>query len=295
MCVLLAAKAAAITVDGAREVAYGGALAVQTIDTGFGDNKSEWNAGYGVIQFGKVYLMFTGNLEDNFNKLEVFIDSYSSGSSNVLSTIGNDGAGSMNGMTFDTGFTPDYHFIFRRGFDTPNNTFDVDFASLNPSGVLIVNGNSPGPGKDIFSGDLDGNDNDGVNHDVAGLGLEIAYDNSNTAGIGENVGAAADQTAAAAVTTGLELGINLADLNYAGGPIRVMLLQNNQGHSYASNQTLGGLPVGYGNLSDSPPLSNRNFSDIGGDQYFTVVPEPISIALIGSALAAIVGGMRWRK
>src|SRR4051812_24873150 len=99
---------AAISVDGTKDAEYGAALAVQTVQTGFGDNTSEWNAAYAVVSGGRLNLMLTGNLEANFNKLEIFIDSKSGGQS-TFDSSGNDGAQAMDGLVFDSGFTADYH------------------------------------------------------------------------------------------------------------------------------------------------------------------------------------------
>src|SRR5688572_16654894 len=120
---------AAPTVDGTRDAEYGGALAVQTVQTGFGDNFSEMDAGYASMQGGKLYLMLTGNIEANFNKLEIFIDSKAGGQS-VFDSSGNDNAQRMDGLVFDVGFTADYHVIARRGDDGGNLKFDLDFADL---------------------------------------------------------------------------------------------------------------------------------------------------------------------
>src|SRR5262245_11909478 len=137
---------AAPTVDGVRDALYGSALAVQTVDTGLGDANpnggSELDAGYGRIDSGKLYLMLTGNLEANFNKLEIFIDSKAGGQS-VFDSSGNDGAGNMDGLVFDAGFTADYHLIARRGNDSGNDKFDLDFANLvaqSASGYLDILG-----------------------------------------------------------------------------------------------------------------------------------------------------------
>jgi hypothetical protein len=81
-------------------------------------------------------------------------------------------------------------------------------------------------------------------------------DNSNVAGVTGGM-ATADQAAAAAVTTGLELAIALVDLNYVGGPIRVMVGINNTGHDFWSNQFLGGLIPSKGNLGSD---GNGNFN-----------------------------------
>ncbi len=272
--------AAQPVVDGTLDAAeYGAALAVQTVDTDFGDNESEWNAAYATIDGGKLFLMFTGNLQSNFNKLEVFVDSVAGGS-NVLDSIGNDGAGALTGMTLDTAIAPEYHFIFRNG-SFGGDKFDVDLATLNSGalgpGSLLIDGGA-GTGADIFGGTLEGSASG-----IGGTSLAVGFDNSNVAGIGGGTGAA-DQAAALAVTTGLELSIDLADINYTGGPLRVMLLQNNDNHDFLSNQTLGGLPAGTGNLGS--PASGQDFSSIPGDQFFTVIPEPTAIGL---GLLAMVG------
>jgi len=282
---LLATPAlAAPTVDGTKVGdAYGDAIKVQTVETQFGDNFSEWNAGYGVIDNGTLHLMFTGNLEGNFNKLELFLDT-AAGGSNVINSIGNDGAGNMNGMTLDAAFAPEYHLIFRRG----GTQFDVDLATLNSgaggSGALIIDGQGGQPGSTIFGA---GN-SEGSASGIGGTSLAIAYDGNNVAGIdgcdspGGTGCEAADQAAAELVDTGLELSIDLSDLGVTGnGPIGVMLLQNNQDHGFLSNQSLGGLPVGFGNLG-SP--SGADFSSFDGDQFFTVgVPEPTTVVLAGLA------------
>ena len=266
--VLFSASAAlAITVDGIKDVSYGGALAVQTVQTQFGDNQSEWNAAYGRVEAGRLYLMFTGNLEANFNRLEIFIDSKAGGQS-VFDSSGNDNASSMDGLVFDGGFTADYHLILRRGNDGGNDKFDLDFANL---GAQSASGYF-----DFFGGGgLVGSGNTGTG--VNGSSIGVGYDNSNLAGITGGTGAA-DQTAALAVMTGMELSIALSDLG-VDGDIRVMLGQNNQGHNYWANQFLGGLQPPQGNLGGD---ENGGFTGEGaidmthftGNQFFTVpVPE----------------------
>ncbi|MFN0125689.1 MAG: hypothetical protein ACKV19_03260, partial [Verrucomicrobiales bacterium] len=99
------------------------------------------------------------------------------------------------------------------------------------------------------------------------LPILVAYNGSNTAGIGGNAGNPADQGAAAAVTTGLELSIDLADLGNPTGPIRVMAVQANDGHSVFSNQSLAGLPPPQGNLGNPATV---DFNAIEGDQFFTI-------------------------
>lgn len=263
----IAAALGIAVVDGTRDDAlYSTPLAVQTVDTEFGDNASEWNAGYAYVNAGKLYLMFTGNLQNNFNKLEIFIDSKSGGSS-TFTSAGNDGAGVMNGMVFDNGFAPDYHLIARRGA----GKFDLDFANLTTPTF--------GSYLDVFGGNDSGSGFTGTGTNT--LPIRVGYNGSNSAGIIGGT-AAADQVAAAAVTTGLELCIDLTDLGNPTGPVKVMLLQTNDNHDYVSNQSLGGLPAGYGNLAN--PANNKNFSTYPGDQFFSVDPSPVHLLAANTAI-----------
>ena len=227
-------------------------------------------------------LMFTGNLEGNFNKLSIFIDANDNVTTNILTTAGNDGAGAMDGMTFDTGFTPDYHIIARRG-NAGGDKFDIDFADLS-AGTFDFFEDIGGGVNDGFSASTGAGANTGISN------IDVGFDNSNAAGIGAGDGAA-DQAAAAAVETGLELGISLADIG-ATGPVRVMLLQNGGAHDFLSNQTLGGLPAGTSNLGANP--NEANFNDFAGDQFFTVaVPEPTAVSILG--VVGLLGLSRRRR
>jgi hypothetical protein len=276
ICSTMAAASPAfaqIVIDGTRDAAYGPALAIQTVNTEFGDNGSEWNAGYARLEAGQLKLMLTGNLEFNFNKLEIFIDSRAGGQA-VFDSSGNDNAGVMDGLVFDAPFTADFHLIARRGF----SKFDLDFANLtaqSASGYF-----------DVFGGTDFGAATTGTG--VNAMSIAVAYNGSNAAGIGGGTGAA-DQNAAAAVTTGLELGIALADLGYAGGPVRIMVGQANQNHDYWSNQFLGGIPTGWGNLMGP---GTKDFTQVPGDQFFTVVPEPTALALLAIAAGAAAARRR---
>ena len=81
-CAMVSPVLAAPLVDGTRDGQYGAPLSVQTVQTQFGDSTGgvgggggEDDAGYAVIEGGRLYVMITGNVENNFNKLHVFIDS----------------------------------------------------------------------------------------------------------------------------------------------------------------------------------------------------------------------------
>ncbi len=267
----MAGTAQAVVVDGSiAGDGYGAARAVQTNETSFGDNLSELNAGYGFIAGGKLHLAITGQVENNFNKMEIWIDAAAGGQA-IFASAGNDGAANMNGLVFDTAFTPETHIIVRNGFDggLAQNKFDLDFANLLTTAVtsqFSLFGNSLTGSGTVLPGP------------ATASNIDVGYDNSNVLGVGGGGGVnAADQVAAAAVQTGLELVIDLADLGYLGGDIRVSAVVNSGDHGFASNQTLGGLPIVSSHLAG---LSTVDFSGIAGDQFF-VIPEPASLALLG--------------
>jgi hypothetical protein len=72
---------------------------------------SELDAAYARVENGRLYVLFTGNHEPNFNKLDVFIDSVAGGENVLSSTPQYDFSPSpgvyisqnMGGLTFDTG------------------------------------------------------------------------------------------------------------------------------------------------------------------------------------------------
>ncbi len=275
-----------IILDGARDALYGEPLAIQTVNTGFGDNFSEWNAAYAYVRNGRLHLMLTGNLEANYNKLEIFIDSTNAVATNVLETAGNDESGVMNGLVFDAGFSPDYHLIARRG---SGNRFDLDIANLATK-AFSYHG-------DVFGGSMEGSAMTGSGAGNASP-IGIAYDNGNTAGV-TGGDTAADTEAAAAVTTGLELSIALSDLGNPSGSIRLAVMQNSSSHNYLSNQILGGLPAPQGNLGGdgagnfTGSLAGIDFNNFAGEQFFTVA-VPVEADLKITSVQLINGGTQIR-
>lgn len=277
MGALAASGSAMAQVDGSRGPGeYGPAAAVQTVQTGFGDNLNELNAAYARIAGGRLHLLLTGNLQANFNKLEIFIDSRAGGQQTLNGAPGNDNSGNMNGLTFDSGFTADYHLIARRGFNGMHGVFELDFAELG-----TPNFNTYG---NVFGGQDFGAGSTGTG--VNASPIDVAYNGSNAGGVTGGSGPA-DQMAALAVTTGLELSIDLADLGSPAGEFRVLAFVNNQDHNYASNQFLGGLMAPQGNLGSDGSgnftgVANFNLNNFAGDQWF-VVPAPGAAALAGAA------------
>ena len=286
---LTALPVAAITVDGTKDAQYGGPRSVQTVQTQFGDNLSELDAAYAGVEGGMLYLMLTGNLEANFNKLNIFVDSVPGGQNTIAgaSNPPNNGwAGKYNGFTFDTDFAADFLFILRNG-NFGGNTFEVDFA--------VVGGGATDFDEylDVFGGTLEGATTTpgGTN---LGFAFEVGFNNSNVAGIVGGTGAA-DQAAAAAVMTGIELGIPLAAIGSPSGPIKISAMVNGSNHDFLSNQFLGGLAPPQGNLGGDGggnfigDVSGVDLREFAGNQYFSTVPEPGSLSL--AALAAVGLGL----
>ncbi len=265
----LAATATAQTVDG--NIVGDGypRLSVQTVNTQFGDNSNELNAGYGRIVSGKLYLALTGNFGSgaNVDKLEIFLDVKSGGPTSHPGIPNNDGSGTaMSGMTFDTGFTPEYLIICRR--NSSNNQFDLDIGELGTSTFDSIT--------DVFSGSTDGTAlaASASSPSILTSGIDVSYDDANSAGVTAGT-TAATQADASKVRTGLELGITLSDLGYTTGAVRVSAFINNEFHTYVSNQVLGGLPSGTDNLgvSFNGNSGGIDFNNYAGDQFFTV-PAP---------------------
>ena len=143
---LMATPALAVPVmDGKADVEYGAALSTQNTNTQFGNANtgdpinggggSELDQVFGYISGGRLYVTLAGNLETNFNKFDVFIDS-EAGGSNVIDggalpagvdqfCCGGNGTDPyntgalqrLNGLTFDAGFAADHYLTFTHGFE----------------------------------------------------------------------------------------------------------------------------------------------------------------------------------
>jgi len=294
-----AANAVTPTVNGLRDATYGDARAVQTVQTGFGDaappadpTGSELDAAYGVIRSGRLYLMFTGNLQRNFNVVEIFIDSRSGGENILTNTPMYDGgynapAGPyrspvLGGLRFDAGFFADYHLFARwgniAGVDTP---FEVTFVRRAGGGLMQVPASRAGTVVTVATSAVGFIPAGDIAPNASGTALtqNLLMAINNTNGLGVIAGTApANGAAAAAVTSGLEFSISLADLGGAAAfdNIRVVAMLNNADHNFLSNQILPGVPAPQVNLGGdgagtfTGSLSQVNFVAIGGTQYFTV-------------------------
>ena len=299
--------AAGITVDGSLDAGYGSALAVQTVNTSFGNatnpsglgSGGEVNAAYATIEDGRLHVLVTGNIENNFNKLNVFFDTQPGGENTLSSTPVYDFESlsqNFGGLTFDAGFAADYHLYARWGSLT-GSVFTVDLVDRAGGTSAAVQGNggqsSVGGGTGIQSGTITPTDlglgpgpgNVGEVRNLAGFltqPVAFGFNNTNTAGVTSGTGAA-DPAAALAVTTGFEFSIDLADLGSPapGEAIKLHVAYGNGNQNFHSNQILGGLPAGTGSLGGdgsggfTGSLAGIDFTDFAGDQFFSViVPAP---------------------
>lgn len=272
----IAANAAAVVVDGTAEAAYGSALFTQQNTTQFGNNNdnsfntangSEIDQAFGLNDGTNFAFTVAGNLESNFNKYVVFIDSKAGGFNTITnSNASGDDFGWLNGnaagLTFDAGFDADYAIWIRHD---GTNSF-MTFAELGAGGDLETGGFATGS---LFSGAL----------------TSMRLNNSNVGGV---VGGSGNQSSpdGSGVTTGWEFQMALATIGAsAGSDIKVAGFVNSGGN-FMSNQVIGGLPLGTGNLATTGSV---NFSQLDGNQYVTVqgVPEPASMIALGAGLLAL--------
>jgi len=298
-----------IIIDGFADAKYGEPIAVQNTLTGFGDaslgetgwtNGSELDVAFAFVDLdnGLLYLLLAGNLESNFNKLEVFIDANIGGQNQLRGDnpdVDFNGLNRMGyldktqpGLKFDEGFFASFWFSATCGDTDGLFAYYANAAQILPegggSGAWL---GTCGDGETIFSA----------------LGINTSIDNSNVAGV---TGAPTGTGSGAGVTTGIEVAIPLSLLGYVKGPIKVCAFINGGGHDYVSNQFLNGVG-GIPNLSCGPDPDNCGYVDprvidltqVAGNQYFVIGEEPPAPCpgnlngddvVDGNDLAIVLGG-----
>ena len=278
-----------IAIDGTCDAAYGNPKASQVVHTGFGNatdgvnsyaNGSELDAAYIKIDAanGYLYVFMAGNLESNFNKLDMFIDSVPGEGQNELRSdnadidynglnkMGRDDVNGYAGLKFDAGFAADFCLMTTLGGNPVTQYANIAQVLTNGGGVGAYIGSG------TFSGPT------GVNFlDDQVYGCQLSISNKNTGGVSGN---STNPGSGCGVVTGIEMRIPLALLAWDGASdIKVCAFINGNGHDYVSNQVLGSLPLGNGNLGGDGvggyiggfpgALRGVNFASISGDQYFS--------------------------
>lgn len=139
------------TMDGTAvgdEAVYGSPLSIQNTDSGFGDSVSglpfeaiggsEIDQVFGAVVDKRLHMLITGNLESNFNKLEIFFDTKSNlGINQIVGTelprgvdpfccggIGtlNGALQEMSGLRFDSAIEADYYLTISNGYESIGGT-----------------------------------------------------------------------------------------------------------------------------------------------------------------------------
>lgn len=265
-------------IDGKTDFQYPTVLAVQTVQTQFGDadlgrpdaaNGSELDLAFAEVCDGKLHLFLSGNLESNYNDLEVFIDTRPGGQNRLrgdnasfdgqvdLNRMGDDGSG--NGLTFAPTFEPDWWFGVQGGFAEVTTGMPYKMAAYQAE--LLTGGEGPGwslgyttaPSRGLLQGVAADNP----------FGVRVAIDNSNTAGVDAGTGAGT----AGGVATGVEFSIPLEAIGSPTDCMRIVAFVNGRRHDFVSNQVLPPLPVGTGNLGEPREV---DFSFVGDSHWFTV-------------------------
>lgn len=253
-------------VDGSYDAQYGSPLAVQNTQTQFGDattglidycGGSELDGIYAYRTATDLYLFLPGNLESNYNKLEIFIDSRAGGQNRLDGTQPSTdfealarmaGTGVGDGLTFDSGFEADFWFSQTGGDNGGVYAMYANYGEINTTNGAYLGTTTATVG--TLTGSTD-------------LGCQATINNSNVLGVDGGTGT----SSGAGVTTGMEWKIPLSNIGNPTGAIKVCAFINGSGHDYLSNQVLGG--IGGGSNFGEPRAVN--FSTVPGDQ-FVVVP-----------------------
>ena len=258
----------------------------------------------------RLYVFIGANIEANYNKLQLFIDSRPGGQ-NVLRDdnvdISFNGLNSNAGIKFDDGFAANYWLNVNNGVDGGTNelvrftdaaVLRTNGANIDPFFGVITDYGSfyggpvattpvllfDGPRVDVQDGSLGSlfaNYGPRLTADnpmspIPEL-IKVAINNSNVGGVTAD---SADPGAVRAVNTGIEISIDLDELGWDGQ--QDILLAGwiaNAGFDFVSNQVVGGLPDGSENLgprdSDGDGVNDLDFSQIAGDQFVNLSQPPV--------------------
>ncbi|MFG0330765.1 MAG: hypothetical protein ACF8PN_12820 [Phycisphaerales bacterium] len=268
--------------------------------TGFGDNNDPSNGGANGSEMDGVYAFIgtdffgdpvlfigvTGNLETNFNKIEIFLDTIPGVGQNQLrgdnpdvdfnglNRMGDDlDTPEVEGLRFDHEFTANMWI----GITTGNYDPDLDvaenyynFADLDLQFGAYLGTNLTGDPDGLIVGD----------NPVAARGMIL---NSNIDGVTDTTAGAG---LAGPVDTGIEFSIPLDSIGNPDDDILMTVFINGQGHDFVSSQMSGGHPYGAENFGEPRTL---DLQCVAGDQFVTVenqIPRQQEFVLQVSPLVA---------
>ncbi|MCC6285978.1 MAG: PEP-CTERM sorting domain-containing protein [Phycisphaerales bacterium] len=275
------AAGAQVIDGGSFNAEYGPSIWSQTTGTSFGNstdpgplnsNGSEIDALYVRAVGTDFYVGVAGNLETNFNKLNLVLD-FRAGGQNTLSGLPN--LGNLDGLTLDTGFDADVVLSYTNGnppqAGTGSGGFEhyLDGASVGGGGGFLGGGTLAG--NTPLIGFLDG------------AVVSVMSNHSNTGGV-NTLGNPFDSNPAL-VDTGIEWYIDLGTLGWDGtSAVKIAGWVNGSNNDFLSKQIIG----------ENDPNQNHygspggvNFQNVPGLQYVTFVPAPGTLVLLGAgALAA---------
>jgi len=303
-----------IVVDGVLDADYGNPKVGQIVHTGFGNatdgvngyaNGSELDGGWIKVDAdtGMLYIFLSGNLESNFNKLDIFIDCVPGAGQNEvrsdnpdvdfngLSRMGRDTVNNLPGLKFDADFAPDFFVTTTLGgYDGTTGAGPTQYANI---AQMLTDGG--GVGAYIGSGPFTNAQTGSNLIDDQVYGCKLSTNNSNASGVS---GDSASAGSGCGITTGMEIMIPLVLTGWDGSSdIKVCAFINGQGHDYASNQVLGSLPAGSGNLGGDgtggyvggwPAALRFDFSTIAGNQYFSTADADACAACFGDIAFALL-------
>ncbi|MGP1347731.1 MAG: hypothetical protein ACTS3F_13825 [Phycisphaerales bacterium] len=301
-------------IDGIASANYPGPSWVQDVPTGFGNNTnpdqfaaggSEFNAlrAYrddngtpGVPGDDLVYVHISGNLQTNFNKIDIFFDVKAGGQNrlrndnadvdfNGLNRMGS--TAPTNGLLFDVDFEADYYLTLTNGIGGGGQ------AEIFGSAAVIFTDGDPNTGTPEQAGNFvaGGVTASGPYTGAGPNGGDITFliDNSNVLGVSSPGGGTGGDVpnqvpGPEAVQTGVEFVINLEEAGYDdNGQIGIAGFLMFSGWDFFSNQVIGGLPADTNSLGS--PASDKSFNDsdpegIPGNQFVTLsVPANPSTVL----------------
>jgi hypothetical protein len=322
----------AINIDGVLDAQYGSAIVTQQLNTSTSDNTegligqangTELDAAYGTISNGVLYLFLAGNLDsddvaDNitYDKLQIFFMTGPGGDHTLgtnyngaadyghLNRMGVGGNGDPNavgtaGLTFDTGFAPNYWIgVALGGFGaSPTNYYNYEVICSNCFGAFLGQTcPSNGPPNNVMLAVLNTNtsilaamsdiNTNGVTFDLSGCGTSATNHPEN-------------------VTTGVELAIPLSAIGNPTGQVSICAFVTDDQYVTIYNQVLGTITsnVCQGSFGESSAV---DFSTIPGKHSFTLSVPPCNAILVnptsaafgtnggpGTVTVSMVGGCSW--